>query len=334
MNKFAIISSLLLFSLSGCKTIDSVQQDLGSLASSITGEEQATPEQIQAAYEKAQSVFQEALTAYNQIDTENLAQFDEERVAKARKVWAVLEPEFNELRLAPEHALKSASLFSSDTVADEVMSQSQEVISLVTEAQLAKQRITSVLQPIRDEFAILDQLDAETSYEKRYRELDKQHQQLKEMLIDGQEQQVAEYVPKLLEQLIDLEKDAVVQFYFSQYIEKIYGLANSKKVDIFPTVYQDVRKQLEQGETFSKANYREYEQIKQHAALLSLQIDRINSLYAEYLAQKSAIDKDTVEAHMLSLESEIYALTMAAGLGDLRGLSFQEQLQQVRRAIN
>lgn len=334
MNKFAIISSLLLFSLSGCKTIDSVQQDLGSLASSITGEEQATPEQIQAAYEKAQSVFQEALTAYNQIDTENLAQFDEERVAKARKVWAVLEPEFNELRLAPEYALKSASLFSSDTVADEVMSQSQEVISLVTEAQLAKQRITSVLQPIRDEFAILDQLDAETSYEKRYRELDKQHQQLKEMLIDGQEQQVAEYVPKLLEQLIDLEKDAVVQFYFSQYIEKIYGLANSKKVDIFPTVYQDVRKQLEQGGAFSKANYREYEQIKQHAALLSLQIDRINSLYAEYLAQKSAIDKDTVEAHMLSLESEIYALTMAAGLGDLRGLSFQEQLQQVRKAIN
>jgi len=27
-------------------------------------------------------------------------------------------------------------------------------------------------------------------------------------------------------------------------------------------------------------------------------------------------------------------LTMAAGLGDLRGLSFQEQLQQVRKAIN
>lgn len=333
MNKLVIVSSLFICALSGCKTIDSVQQDLGSLASSITGEE-ATPEQIRAAFDKAQSVFQEALSAYNQIDADNLAQFDEERVTKARKVWAVLEPEFNELRLAPEYALKSASLFSSDTVSDEIMSQSQEVISLVAEAQLAKQRITSVLQPIRDEFAILDQLDAETSYEKRYRELDKQHQQLKEMLIDGQEQQVAEYVPKLLGQLIDLEKDAVVQFYFSQYIEKIYALANSKKVDIFPTVYQDVRKQLEQGEAYSKANYREYEQIKQQAALLSLQIDRIDSLYAEYLAQKAAIDKDTVEAHMLSLESEIYALTIAAGLGDLRGLPFQEQLQQVRKAIN
>ncbi|WP_105180684.1 hypothetical protein [Pseudoalteromonas sp. T1lg21] len=67
---------------------------------------------------------------------------------------------------------------------------------------------------------------------------------------------------------------------------------------------------------------------------MSLQIDRIDSLYAEYLEQKAAIDKDTVEAHMLSLESEIYALTMAAGLGDLRGLPFQEQLQQVRKAIN
>ena len=63
MNKLVIVSSIFICALSGCKTIDSVQQDLGSLASSITGEE-ATPEQIHL-------IVQEALSAYNQIDADN-----------------------------------------------------------------------------------------------------------------------------------------------------------------------------------------------------------------------------------------------------------------------
>ncbi len=332
MKKILLATIIASVSLTGCKTIESVQNDLGSITSGLTGDE-ATPEQIQLAYDKAEQAFQQALTAYNLIDAESLVDFDAEKVADAKKIWQVLESEFEELRLSPEHALDSASLFSSDTVADEVMEQSLEVISLVNAASLSKERITAVLKPVRDEFAVLTQIDAKIHFEKRYALLDEQHQELKDLLIDGKEEQVEKYVPQLLEQLTALEKDAVVQFYFSEHINKIYNLANSDKASVFSVVYSDIKKQLEQGQTYAQQNYRDYDNIKLEADLVAHQITRINSLYSEYTSLKTALDDKEIERELLQFESELAELTEAIGLGDLRNLTFSEQLQQVKEKL-
>ncbi|BDF95694.1 MULTISPECIES: hypothetical protein [Pseudoalteromonas] len=332
MKKILLATIIVTVGLTGCKTIESVQKDLGSITSGLTGE-QATPEQLQLAYEKAEQAFQEALTAYNLIDSESLADFDAEKVAEAKKIWQVLDREFDELRLSPEHALDSASLFSSDTVADEVMEQSLEVINLVTAASLSKERITAVLKPVRDEFAVLTQIDAKIHFEKRYALLDEQHQELKELLIDGKEAQVEKYVPQLLEQLTALEKDAVVQFYFSEHINKIYSLANSDKVSVFPVVYGDVKSQLAEGQAYAQKNYRDYDNIKVAADLVAHQIDRINSLFSEYTELKTALGNKEIESELLKFEAELAELTEAVGLGDLRNLTFSEQLKEVKNKL-
>lgn len=332
MNRILPLSLMVALSLTGCKTMDSMQKDLGSLTSAIGGEE-ATPEQLQLAYEKAEQAFQEALTAYNLIDSDSLADFDDEKVGEAKKIWQVLEREFEELRLSPEHALDSASLFSSDTVADEIIEQSLEIISLVNAASLSKERITAVLKPVRDEFAVLTQIDAKIHFEKRYTLLDEQHQELKELLIDGKESEVKQYVPQLLEQLVALEKDAVVQFYFSEHINKIYNLANSDKASVFPVVYSNVKSQLAEGQNYARKNYRDYDNIKIEADLVAHQIGRINSLYSEYTGLKAALDDKEIESELLKVEEELAGLTEAVGLGDLRNLTFSEQLQQIKEKL-
>lgn len=332
MKKILLATIIASVSLTGCKTIESVQKDLGSITSGLTGDE-ATPEQVQLAYEKAEQAFQEALTAYNLIDSEALADFDTEKVYEAKEVWQVLESEFAELRLSPGHALDSASLFSSDTVADEIMEQSQQVIILVEGATVSKERITAVLKPVREEFAVLTQIDAKIHFEKRYSTLNEQHQELKQLLIDGKEAQVEQYVPQLLEQLTALEKDAVVQFYFSEHIHKIYKLANSDKASVFPAVYRDVKIHLEQGQVYAQQNYREYDGIKLKADLVAHQIARINSLYSEYTNLKTALDDKEIENELLKFENELAELTEKVGLGDLRNLTFSEQLNKVKEKL-
>lgn len=328
MKKLLLVSILMGMTLSGCKTIESVQKDLAGL----TGEK-ATPEQQQAAYQKAEQAFGEALTAYNLIKSESLAEYDVEKVKEAQKIWHVLEADFEELRLSPERALDSASLFSSDTVADEVMEQCQQIISLVAAASLSKERITAVLKPVREEFAVLTQLDAKIHFEKRYTVLDQRHEELKELLIEGKEAQVTQYVPQLLEQLTALEKDAVVQFYFSEHIRKIYQLADSDKPRVLPVVYNDVKSQLVQGQNYALSNYRDYDNIKLEADLVAHQIKRINSLFREYGNTKAALDNKDIESKLLKFEYELAELTEVVGLGDLRHLSFTEQLQQIKAAL-
>jgi len=332
MKKLVLASIIISASLTGCKTIESVQSDLGNLTSGLSGEE-VTPEQLQLAYEKAEQAFQEALTAYNLIDSEALADFDTEKVYEAKEVWQVLESEFAELRLSPDHALDSASLFSSDTVADEIMEQSQQVITLVEGVTVSKERITAVLKPVREEFAVLTQIDAKIHFEKRYSTLDEQHQELKQLLIDGKEAQVEQYVPQLLEQLTALEKDAVVQFYFSEHINKIYKLANSDKASVFPIVYEEVKTQLRRGQTYAHQHNREYDGIKLEADRVAHQIARINSLYGEYANLKTALDEKEIENELLKFESELAELTEKVGLGDLRNLTFSEQLNKVKEKL-
>jgi hypothetical protein len=328
MRKLLLVSILMGMTLSGCKTIESVHKDLAGLAG-----EKATPEQQQAAYQKAEQAFGEALTAYNLIKSESLAEYDIEKVKEAQKIWQVLEADFEELRLSPDRALDSASLFSSDTVADEVMEQCQQIISLVAAANLSKERITAVLKPVREEFAVLTQLDAKIHFEKRYTVLDQRHEELKALLIEGKEAQVIQYVPQLLEQLTALEKDAVVQFYFSEHIRKIYQLADSDKPSVLPVVYNDVKSQLVQGQNYALSNYRDYDNIKLEANLVAHQIKRINSLFSEYGNTKTALDNKDIESKLLKFEYELAELTEAVGLGDLRHLSFTEQLQQIKAAL-
>eukprot|EP01093_Parvamoeba_rugata_P017442 TRINITY_DN7019_c0_g1_i1.p1 TRINITY_DN7019_c0_g1~~TRINITY_DN7019_c0_g1_i1.p1 ORF type:complete len:138 (-),score=34.97 TRINITY_DN7019_c0_g1_i1:1079-1492(-) len=132
----------------------------------------------------------------------------------------------------------------------------------------------------------------------------------------------------LLEQLTALEKDAVVQFYFSEHINKIYSLANSDKVSVFPVVYGDVKSQLAEGQAYAQKNYRDYDNIKVAADLVAHQIDRINSLFSEYTELKTALGNKEIESELLKFEAELAELTEAVGLGDLRDLTFSEQLKK------
>ncbi|ALU43737.1 hypothetical protein [Pseudoalteromonas rubra] len=307
--------------LGGCKTLDSV--------SNIVSSDKATPEQIQAAYSKAEAAYQEAQQAMSLSAEEALADYDIERTSDANKLWQSLQKDFAELQANPAESLESASLFSSDTKADEVMEGSQEIVALISAAHSAKQAIISVLEPIRSHFAVLDKLETQTHFESRYERLGEQHDRLKRMLVEGKQPQVEEYLPELQSQLHTLEQDAAEHYFLGQVLDKVRTLANSEKADRLPRVYLDVKTLTESTQGFIRQNVRAYDDIKGQVKLTELQIQRIDQLFNEYLKRKAAVDDKQIEAPLLELESQLFNMTQKAGLGDLRHLSFSEQLEAI-----
>ncbi|MCF2910201.1 hypothetical protein L1285_17945 [Pseudoalteromonas sp. DL2-H2.2] len=326
MNKHSSIALLLAVSLlGGCKTLDSV--------SNIVSSNKASPEQIQAAYNKAQAAYQEAQQALGLSEEEALSEYDSERTAKADKLWQSLQEDFAELRANPAESLESASLFSSDTKADEVMAASQEIISLIAAAQSAKQAIISVLEPIRSHFAVLDKLATQQHFERRYARLEERHQDLKEMLVAGKREQVEGYLPDLQSQLNALEQDAAEHYFLGKVLEDVTRLANSEKAEVLPSVYQDVKATTESAQSFIRQNVRAYDDIEHKVNLAELQVKRMEQLFAEHMSRKAAIDDKRSEAPLLALEAQLLEMTNKAGLGDLRHLSFSEQLEAINNKL-
>lgn len=328
MRKTTLAIVLTAATLSGCKTLESVQGGLGGLVEA----KQVDQAQVQAVFSKAQEAYLEAKSAVQTISTESLAEYDADRVRKANKIWVDLQEEFTELQAKPERALEKASLFSSNTVADEIMAQSQEVTSLVFAAQSAKSAIIAVLEPIRAHFAVLDKIEAKSNFSKQYAQLEERHEELKELLIDGEQAKVEGYLPELNNRLHKLEQDAVEQFYLGTVLSDLRELANSDKAKVLPLVYVDVKNSTELAQAFARNNVRQYQDITAKTLLAELQVKRINSLYIEHIQRKEALDNDSVEKQLLSLEKQIFKLTTKAGLGDLRHLSFSEQLAELNKA--
>ncbi|MBQ4813345.1 hypothetical protein J8M20_18430 [Pseudoalteromonas luteoviolacea] len=320
--KFGIVFSAVLIVTTGCKTLDSVHNTLGGSSPSA--------EQIQAAYNRAEAAYYEAQQAIHLANVESLADYDRNRVDKARQEWQELEEQFTELKAKPHEALDSASFFSSQTVSGEIMSMSQEILALVGGAQAAKKLILSVLEPVRSHFAVLDKFDTQQQFPTRYRKLNKHHNKLKAMLVDGKQPDVEAQLPGFKTQLTRLEKDAVSLHYLGQINVELTAISTSAKAQVLPSVYMDARNTADYAQQFINSNVRDYSSIEDKVHSAKLQILRLEHLFAEHLARKQALDDKQVEAQLLTLENQLLELTEKAGLGDLRHLSFANQLKAVK----
>ncbi|KZN32045.1 hypothetical protein N480_02595 [Pseudoalteromonas luteoviolacea S2607] len=226
--------------------------------------------------------------------------------------------------------MDSASFFSSQTVSAEIIEMSQEILALVGGAQAAKKLILAVLEPIRSHFAVLAKFDTQQQFPTRYRKLHKHHNKLKAMLVDGKLPDVEALLPSFQAQLTHLEKDAVSFHCLGQINADLKMISASKKVQVLPSVYADVRNTAEYAQQFINLNVRDYTNIEVKVHSAKLQILRLEHLFAEHLARKQALDEEQVEAQLLTLENQLLELTEKAGLGDLRHLSFSNQLQAVK----
>ncbi|KZN48930.1 hypothetical protein [Pseudoalteromonas luteoviolacea] len=319
--KFGLVFGAVLLNITGCKTLDSVQSIGGSSPSN---------EQVQAAYSRAEAAYQEAQQAMYLANTESLIDYDRVRVQKAQKEWQELEESFADLKAKPFEALDSASFFSSQTVSGEIIELSQEVLALIGGAQAAKNLILSVLEPVRSHFAVLDKFAAQEHFPIRYRKLNETHKKYRAMLVDGKQPEVEAELADFNAQLTALEVSAVERYYLGEILSQLRTISASPKAKVLPSVALDASNTSEYAKVYIRNNVRDYEQIEEKVRLAKLQLLRVDSLYQEHLARKEALQKNQVEAQLLELESHLLALTEKAGLGDLRHLSFAEQLSAVK----
>ncbi|MCF2858812.1 hypothetical protein L1286_15105 [Pseudoalteromonas sp. SMS1] len=319
--KFSVVIGAILISITGCKTLDAVQNTLGD----------STPsnEQVQSAFNRAEAAFMEAQQAMYLARAESLAEYDLQRTQRARKEWQDLQDQFSKLKAKPHQALDSASFFSSQTVSGEIIETGQEIQALVSGAQAAKQLILSVLEPVRSHFAVLDKFDTPQQFSKRYRRLKDQHNVFKAMLVEGKQMQVETRLSEYQAQLTTLEKAAVERHYLGKVFAQLDTIATSPKAYVLPNVYADASNTTEYAKQFIYSNVRAYHLIEEKARSARLQILRLEHLYAEHLARKQALTDKQVEAKLLTLENQLLALTKKAGLGDLRHLSFAQQLAAI-----
>lgn len=121
----ALYFSVLLLTLSGCQTMDAMQEDISDLSNSLFSSEDMT-EESQDAFLKAQEAFYEA---------DNVRKKHAQLNAQERSLWVELEDDYNILLAAPSKATEKESYFSDSTLADSVMMQSLKFIELVEKGE-------------------------------------------------------------------------------------------------------------------------------------------------------------------------------------------------------
>lgn len=117
----ALYFSVLLLTLSGCQTMDAMQEDISDLSNSLFSSEDMS-EESQDAFLKAQEAFYEA---------DNVRKKHAQLNAQERSLWVELEDDYNILLATPSKATEKESYFSDSTLADSVMMQSLKFIELV-----------------------------------------------------------------------------------------------------------------------------------------------------------------------------------------------------------
>ncbi|QPL43061.1 hypothetical protein IT970_00865 [Pseudoalteromonas sp. A41-2] len=113
--------SVLLLSLTACKTMDAVQEDISDIGTSLFSSEEMD-ESAQDAFLKAQEAFYEA---------DRVRKQHSQLTAKERSLWLELEEDYKVLLATPSKATEKESYFSDTTLADGVMMQSLQFIELV-----------------------------------------------------------------------------------------------------------------------------------------------------------------------------------------------------------
>ncbi|MDP5213292.1 hypothetical protein ORJ66_09590 [Pseudoalteromonas tunicata] len=329
MKILPIILTALVLLLPGCKTLESVQDDLGSLTSNIMGPD-ATPEQIAAAFNEANKSFSIAKEQINIAENEELNAFDKTRVTEAQKLWQELEADFSKIQADKSNILSRSSLFSSQTNLQKINASSAKIFELITAATQVKDRILLVLKPVRDNFTVLNNLNTAKSFSEQFGKLNAKYQQLTGMLAQGQDVQVEAYLPTMLANQLDLEKNAVVEFYLAQVIAEIKVIANSDKASMLPSTYAQVRTLLDDSVLFAKTNNRDYQAIEMKRDEIQHHLNRIDNLYAQHQALKLVSKDLSFENYLLDIEQSLFSLTQKAGLGDKRHLTFKQQFELLK----
>jgi len=330
--KNIVLLSALTLGLSGCKTLDSVQEDLGGLTSGIMGES-ATPEQIKAAFEKTQMAFESAEHKIKSVESEDLAEYDVKRAKKITELWQELQQNYAKVMLDNSKVVDRVSLFSSTSYGESIANNSVELIKLVDQAQAVKDKVLALLKPVRDGFSVLDNLKAKLNFKTQYGQLKKKELHLKELLTEGEEAQVQAYMPTMLANMQTLEKKAVVKHYLGDVLAQIKVLANSEKAKVLPNVYDTIRVLSTESVSFANLNFRDYEKINLKVEGVKHQLARIDSLFAQEQALQLVTKEQTFESYLLNMESQLFEMSKKAGLGDMRHLSFAEQLNQIQTKL-
>lgn len=107
--------------LSGCETVDSMQQDLTELSNSVFSSSEEQP--------AAEDAFFKAQEAFNEAD--KVKQRKASLNAQQRSLWIELEKDYNQLVADPSRSIEQVSFFSNVTLADNVMSRSVQFIELI-----------------------------------------------------------------------------------------------------------------------------------------------------------------------------------------------------------
>lgn len=117
---YKIFLVIFFVALTGCETIESVKQDVGTLSDNLFASSSSEQDTLNA-YEKAQEAYAEASKMHEQTAPLN---------AQQRSVWAELESEYQKLVANPESAADKESIFSDGTLAENIMTQSLKFIEL------------------------------------------------------------------------------------------------------------------------------------------------------------------------------------------------------------
>ncbi|WP_394193427.1 hypothetical protein [Pseudoalteromonas atlantica] len=121
---YKILLVMFLVVLTGCETVESVQQDVSAFSDNIFSSS-GSEEDIVNAYEKAQEAYSEANKVRKQTSSLN---------AQQRSLWAELESDYQKLVANPDSAVDKESIFSDGTLAENIMTQSLEFIELTAKA--------------------------------------------------------------------------------------------------------------------------------------------------------------------------------------------------------
>jgi len=110
--------------LTGCETVESVQQDVSAFSDNLFSNSGSEEDAVNA-YEKAQEAYLEASKVRKQTTSLN---------AQQRSVWAELESDYQKLVANPDSAADKESIFSDGTLAENIMTHSLEFIELTAKA--------------------------------------------------------------------------------------------------------------------------------------------------------------------------------------------------------
>ncbi|MDP2634210.1 MULTISPECIES: hypothetical protein [unclassified Pseudoalteromonas] len=121
---YKVILAMSLVALSGCETVESVQQDVSEFSNNLFASS-GNKEDTVSAFEKAQEAYSEASKVRKQTTSLN---------AQQRSVWAELESDYQKLVANPDSAADKESIFSDGTLAENIMTHSLEFIELTAKA--------------------------------------------------------------------------------------------------------------------------------------------------------------------------------------------------------